>query len=325
MSSRACMAVLLTLALPLSACGGDGDSGAPDRNPGSAVVGTEEGQQGPYVAKPYRPDPAEGFANGKRLAARIAQRALTYELGTSAVELASSLPRGGMSKGELARILAPAVDAEMRSVGEVVYPQLSGLTPDTLGAMVLTRQVLQDAEGERQSVVRVLDVRLRLAGDSWAFEELGSVGGSPVPRPSSLPAAAERVLESPSISLSDSARWDIYRGTIDPSLLHALAAAASKHELSVGILRSGHPANVWATARPSAHSQGFAADIYAVDGELVVRQRETGSAAYAVARGLVLGGAYQLGSPWVFGESGVSSFTDDVHADHLHVQQSPAL
>lgn len=325
MSSRSSVLALLALVLVVSACGGDADSGGPDRNRGPTAGDPRESSQAAYVAKPYRPDPAEAFANGKRLAARVAQRALTYEPDTSAVELARSLPRGEMSKGQLARVLDPAVDAEMRSVGEVVYPQLSGLTPDTLGAMVLTRQVLQDAEGERRSVVRVLDVRLRLAGDSWTFEELGSVGGSPAPRPSSLPVAAERVLDSPSITLSDSARWDIHRGTIDPSLLGALAAAASKHELSVGILRSGHPANVWATDRPSAHSQGFAADIYAVDGKLVVRQQGTGSAAYAVARGLVAGGAYQLGSPWIFGEGGVSSFTDDVHADHLHVQQSPAL
>ena len=264
-------------------------------------------------------------AVGKRLAARIAQRALTYAPGTSARELARSLPAGSASESLLAGVLDPAVESNMRSVGEVVYPQLSGLTADSLGAMVLTKQLLQDANGERRSVVRVVDVRLRLRGDSWAFESIGSVGGSPVRRPATLSAAAERVLSSPTITLSDSARWDILRGGIDTSLLNALAAAAKRRELSVGILRSGHPTNVWATSRPSAHSQGFAADIYAVDGELVIRQRRAGSPAHEVASALAAGGAYQLGSPWVFGSGGVTSFTDDVHTDHLHIQQSPAL
>lgn len=317
-------AALATLALTTAGCGGDrpGDS---DVRSGSGDGAADESAPAAYVAKAYTPDPAEEFANGKRLAARIAQRALTYESGTSALELARSLPRGGIKARQLARVLDPAVESDMRSVGEVVYPQLSGLTADSLGAMVLTKQVLQDTEGERRAVVRVVDVRLRLKGASWAFEAIGSVGGSPVRRPATLSAAAERVLDSPNITLSDSARWDIHRGGIDASLLDALAAAAKRQELSVGILRSGHPVNVWATNRPSAHAQGFAADIYAVDGELVIRQHRTGSPAYEVASALAAGGAYQLGSPWVFGSGGVASFTDDVHADHLHVQQSPAL
>lgn len=325
MRKRSSIAALLALALATAGCGGGGDSGGAGLGAGSGNGGADESAPAAYVAKTYTPDPAEVFPNGKRLAARVAQRALTYEPGTSALELARSLPRGAVTGRQLARVLEPAVDADMRSVGEVVYPQLSGLTADSLGAMVITKQVLQDAEGARRSVVRVVDVRLRLAGGSWTFEEIGSVGGSPVPRPSSLPAPAERVLDSPNITLSDSARWDIHRGGIDTSLLAALAAAAKRQELAVGILRSGHPTNVWATNRPSAHSQGFAADIYAVDGELVIRQHRTGSPAYEVAGALAAGGAYQLGSPWVFGNGGVASFTDEVHADHLHVQQSPTL
>ena len=325
MSARALTALLAALAIAVGACGGSGEGSEGDpAGTQPADGGPAEATEATYVPEPYRPDPAEEYPNGKRLAARLAGKALTYEPGASARDVARSLPAARVDTATLAEALEPAVDPDRRSVGEVVYPQRSGVTATTLGTMVITRQVLEDPDGERETLTRVLDIRLSLSGGSWELDRIASVGGSPVAAPSSLTGAAERVLEDPSITLSDSARWDIYRGSVDPSLLDALARAAKRHELSVGILRSGHPTNVWATSRPSAHSQGFAADIYAVDGRLVVGQHRTGSPAYEVAAKFVAGGAYQLGSPWAFGTGGVSSFTDEVHADHLHLQQSPA-
>lgn len=320
---------VVLLGLVLSGCGGD--DGGSDSSAGGSASGSEiatgpgkPSASAPYSPKPYEPEPAEEFPNGKRLAARVAQRALTYAPGESALDVARSLPPAQVDAAELARVLEPVIYGGTGSVGEVVYPQLSGVTETTLGAMVITRQVLKGADGESESLTRVLDVRLRLSRGSWLLDRIGSVGGSPVPAPSSLPPSAQRVLDNPNITLSDSARWDIYRGMIDTALLAALAKAAKRHEFSVGILRSGHPTNVWATSRPSAHSQGFAADIDAVDGLPVVRQNKTRSPAYELARELSAGGAYQLGSPWVFG-GGESSFTDAVHKDHIHLQQSPAL
>lgn len=314
--------------IALAGCGGNGD-GSDSSGPSAATSSASTGSEEPsgleaYSARQYKPNPAEEYPNGKRLAARVAQAALTYEPGASAMDVARSLPRSQVGDAALARAIEPAVHPDLRSVGEVVYPQLSGVTETSLGTMVITRQLLENSSGERESLTRVLDVRLRLNGGSWSLEQIGSVGGSPVDRPPSLPGPAERILDSPRIELSDSARWDIYRGQIDPSLLDVLATAAKRYRLTVGILSSGHPTNVWATSRPSAHSQGFAADIYEVDGRPVVEQGRTGSPAYRLAQEFAAGGAYQLGSPWVFADGGGSSFTDAVHADHLHLQQSPA-
>ena len=100
-----------------------------------------------------------------------------------------------------------------------------------------------------------------------------------------------------------------------------LADAAQRRRFAVAVFRGGHPENVWATDRPSAHSAGLAADIYAVDGRPVIAQREPGTPAYELAAELSAGGAYQLGSPWVFGAGGAQSFADAVHQDHIHVQQ----
>lgn len=317
------LAAAAAVAVALAGCGADdadqdaAEGASPERPPAT----TEQVSAARPEVEPFDPDAAEEYANGKRLAGRIAQDALTYRRGASAREVAAALPAGTVSERELARVLRPAVDPEMRSSAEVVYPQLSGVSGTSLGAMVVVRQTLEDADGRRASVTRVLDVRLRRSGGPWALDRIAAVGGAPAERPGSLPEAAERVLDHPNIELPDSARWDIYRGEVDASLLSALARAADDHELSVAVLKSGHPPNVWATDRPSAHSRGFAADIYAVDGRLVIRQRRNGSAAYELAQSLFAGGARQLGSPWSFG-GGARSFSDAVHQDHIHVQQA---
>jgi hypothetical protein len=210
----------------------------------------------------------------------------------------------------------------MQSSGRVVYPQLSGVAPTSLGAMVVVRQRLQRPDGSGDTITRVIDVRLRRAGGPWWFDRIGYVGGRPLPRPQTLSMPANRLLDNRNIALSDSARWDIYRGDVDDALLRALDAVADRRRISVSVLRSGHPRHVWATARPSAHSRGYAADIYAVDGQLVTRQREAGSPAYALAASLVDDGAAQVGSPWIIGPGGRRSFSDEVHQDHVHVQWS---
>ena len=144
-------------------------------------------------------------------------------------------------------------------------------------------------------------------------------------RPADLSPAASRIVDDPRITLSDSARWDIYRGKVDDGLIEAILAIAERHKVAIGPLVSGHPLNVWETARVSAHSQGLAADIYAVDGELVVEQRSSlGAVANQMAAEFLEGGAVQVGSPLLVAEAGVWSLTDGVHQDHVHVQQSSA-
>ena len=318
------IAVVVALAVIAGAGSDGGSKNNPEASTGQKSTETNEETQAAEDPKPkrYRPDQAEEFPNAKRLASRVVEQALTYEPGQTSSKLSGSLPSSEQSRGELASILEPLVDPAKRSFGEVVYPQLSGVTDTTFGAMVLARQFLVDPNAPPEATTRVFDVRLRLAADGWRLARIASVGGSAVERPESLPTVAKRVLDNPNITLSDSARWDIHRGVVDKSLLRALADAARGHSIFVGVLQSGHPENVWETDRISAHTRGFAADIFAVDGKPIIRQRGTASPAYALAESLYAGGAAQLGSPWVF-TGGGSSFTDPVHQDHLHLQQSP--
>lgn len=270
---------------------------------------------------PYVPPADELYVNGKRLAGRIAQELATFPPGASIPELAGDV---GGERTELDRTVAPLLDPTRRSAGDVLYVQLSGVTATTLGAMVVVRQHLENAAGNRELMVRVMDVRLRRTNGPWSLDRVASVGGTAVPRPANVSAAAARVLDHPNLQLPDTARWDIHRGGVDDKLLIALADAADRWPIAVTVLRTGHPRNVWATNRVSAHTSGYAADLYAVDGEFVLHQREKGSAAARLVAAFLVGGARQVGSPWSLGSGNKRSFTDRVHQDHVHLQQTPA-
>lgn len=315
--------VLLGAAILLPGCMGGEESSdrTPDdpRRSGPSAEQVRTADPGPS----YRPLGAEDYPNGKRLAARVAQAVTTYAPGATAASVARKVARSRDGRSALARSILPLVERGVQSSGEVLYPQLSGVTPTTMGTMVLVRQTKEDADGNRDSVERVIDIRLRRTDGPWRLDRVGSVGGTPPRRPAPLSMAAREILAHPRIQLSDSARWDIQGGGVDERLLDALSVAAERRRYSVGVLRSGHPPNVWATTRPSAHSAGYAADIYAVGGRPVVEQQREGSPAFQLAADLVAGGASQVGSPWILGTGAPRSFSDDVHQDHIHLQQTP--
>ena len=103
-----------------------------------------------------------------------------------------------------------------------------------------------------------------------------------------------------------------------------MAKIAREVPYSVTVLSTGHPHNVFNTDRVSGHTRGYAVDIYAVGGRTVARQRDGSSGpARRLAARLLARGAYQLGSPWILPPGARRSFTDVVHEDHLHLQQSP--
>ena len=316
--------MIILAALLASACGSaKPQEGRPSRTASDEVRQATNGAlpvSEPIRFSDFEPPTEEKYPNAKKLVAEIAQEVTTYGYGTAATDIAREMGLQGREGARLAGTIAPLVDAEMRSGGQVIYPQFSGVTRSSFGAMVVVRQVLEDLEGRRRSDTRVLDIRLRRTDGPWQLDRVASVGGRRRSRPSRLPPAAERVLDHPQITLTDSARWDIYGGAIDDGLLRRLADLADQHEISVSVFSSGHPANVWRTDRRSAHNAGFAVDVYAVAGRLVVRQSAVRSPAYEFARAAVSGGARQVGSPWYLGRG---SFTDDVHADHVHIQQDP--
>lgn len=299
-----------------------GDEDVPRRAPDISREAPGGERRRPAIERrPFTPARGDVQRDAKRVAGRVAERLTTYERGTSADQLARRVAGPGARARRLATAARPLVRADARSTGTVVYPQLGGLTTSTASVMVVVRQRTGAPEVEPAVVTRTLDIRLRRSGGVWALDRLASAGGDPVPRPSELSRVAQAVLDNRRIELSDSARWDIHRGGVDDRLLAAMGAAARRTRYRVAVIDSGHPRNVFGTDRRSAHASGYAVDIYAVEDRLVVAQRRARGPAYAFTRRLYARAPYQLGSPWVFSGAG-STFTDEVHQDHIHLQQS---
>lgn len=149
--------------------------------------------------------------------------------------------------------------------------------------------------------------------------ELASLGGEAPATPTPLSGSADSVLSNPGIDLPDSARWDIESGAIDARVLDLLAELARDHRLSVTVLATGHPNNVFASRRVSNHTVGRAVDIWAIDGRPVVEQRQPDGALAALARSLLARGVTELGGPWDLDGPGGASFANTVHQDHLHL------
>jgi hypothetical protein len=277
----------------------------------------------------WQPLPAEPLPGLKRAAADFVQGLATRSGGArpeDAMASVAGLSAPGFDTGAALAVAAPLFDAPVSS-GEIVYPQFGGLVPNgpraSEGAvMVVLRQRRLSATGTVGEVVRTVDVRLRVVEGAWRVVELASVGGEPVDRPDVLDPTALAVLDDPRIELPDSARWDVHAGRIAPEVLAVLADAAGRAPLSVAVLRAGHPDNVFGSSRLSDHTRGRAVDVWAVGGVPVVAQPTVGSPYRAVLEGAFADPRVrQTGSPdgSDLDGGGRRSFTDTVHADHLHL------
>lgn len=281
----------------------------------------------------YEPIAGETYSNAKRVAGRFAEALLTYEAARRPRDLLRGALRGVDETLDVASLEGRAERLLVRgatSRGAAVYPQLGGLTigsgTDRASVMVVIAQHLSGG-GNAKTVTRTLDVRLIRRGDVWRVEELADAGGAPVERAvEDLPDLAQRVLSEARIELPDSARWDIMAGSIDGRLLTTMLDLAGVAPYSVAVLKSGHPRNVFGTDKISGHTLGRGMDIWQVAGRPVVLQGpSTQSDAHAfTTSALEEFDVPELGSPWDLDgppEPGKvkPSFTDAVHADHIHV------
>lgn len=265
----------------------------------------------PYVPLPEEPEPA-----AKRQAANLVQALTTYDLGAGTPARAQQVVEAFGADPSVAATAGLLLAAGEASGGEIIYPQLGGLTADAASVMVVFRQHLVGPGGARQ-VVRTADVRLGRVADGWTVTALASLGDAAAPPDGPVSEAAAAVLANPRLDLPDTARWDVLAGRVDDRVLALLQAASVEHRLSVATLASGHPVNVFGTERMSNHTRGRAVDIWAIDGVPVVSQRDTPAAVRAVLDVAVASGVTELGAPWALELPG--SFSDVVHQDHLHL------
>jgi hypothetical protein len=87
--------------------------------------------------------------------------------------------------------------------------------------------------------VATYDVRLVQAGPHWKVTQVNpSEPGAPAP---ALTPAATALLASPRVSLPPAALADVRSGQVHDSVLTVLLELAQEHQLTVSVVRSGHP------------------------------------------------------------------------------------
>jgi hypothetical protein len=271
------------------------------------------------VSASYALAKAEVHREVKRVACEVVRDLTTYDAGATPGQIARCVTSDPVRQARLRKSARPLCRSGWWSRGQVVYPQMGGLAGGRASVMVVVRREAGREADPEVVETRTLDVRLIRAGGAWVFDALASAGGTAIERPAGLSACARAVLDDPRIELPDSARWDIYRGDISPSLLRLMTDMADQGPYAVVVLRTGHPRYVFGTTRVSQHTVGQAVDLYRVERSLVVERTASG-APCALARWLCgrddLG---QLGSPWALADAGGRAFSDTVHQDHLHI------
>ncbi|MDE0804134.1 MAG: hypothetical protein OSA99_12510 [Acidimicrobiales bacterium] len=260
----------------------------------------------------------------KLTAARLVESLLSYRPSADPLGEASLRIEAAGFDPSLVPSAAPLLVADSASDVTVVYPQFGGLEPNDAAIMVVAEQRIRPKGCCAGTTTRTLDIRLSRKGAGWDVTGIDSVGGQrPVDTSTENSDLAQQVLATSALVLPDSARWDVEAGLIADEVLRLLLdLVAAGHSLEVTSFVSGHPVNVFGRPFVSNHSLGRAVDIWAVDGARVSGSTPDGGAHRAVERALALG-ATEVGSPWDLDGPGGPSFTNTLHADHLHLAFDP--
>lgn len=318
-------AVVAAVAALLAGCSPGGRAAprpATTPAPGTPTVAASPEPTLPAV-KGFQVAAGEPAPQVKRAAVRFLQTLLNHEDGEGAVTVTKArLAAAGLPPGP-ADQAGPLLNPAGAQAGEVVYPQLGGLTAANASVMAVVRTHRLTEAGQVVSTSRTVDLRLGGKAGGWQVTGIAFDGGAPPAASGDRPAAsalAGDVLADTRITMPDSAREEVRSGAVDARVLRLLLDLARRWPVTVAVFKAGHPYNVFATDRVSNHSRGRAVDLWAVGGRTVAAQRgDPSSAARALVVEALRGGATEVGGPWAVSANGRTSFTNTVHHDHIHV------
>ncbi len=228
-------------------------------------------------------------------------------------------PGVGEVQPEVKLAAARAVEELGRAQGRrtsVVYPQYGGLLASSACVMVLAEQDLDDGEAPGRREITV-DVRLERRGPSWVVTSMVEFGRE-VPRPSPTKTGA-RLLRGKRVDISGGAAADLEARRVSPVIEGMLLVLAREHRLSISVLVSGHPHEVFGTTGPSNHARGRAVDIWALDGQPVAGMAANNPALLRVLRRARTLGSDEIGGPVDPDGPGGAHFTNALHRDHIHI------
>lgn len=276
----------------------------------------------PFTVEEYEP-----AAEMKRTAVDFLESALTVDVNDAAVPARERIP-SELASDKAVDDLAPLLGNDSIST-EVVYPQLGGLTQTKASIIAL----VDTQRFEKHQIVRttrVLDLRLTRFDGNWRVTAVKSTGGDlkgsgpTQPTDSSEPSSelVAQVLADDNITLTDTSIQDLLDGDTDARVLEFVRDFARDHQLSVAVLRTGHPRDVFGTDRQSNHTRGKAVDIWKIDGKPVsyyAEQPADDNPARGLMEAALADGSDEVGGPWAFATRDGATFSNTVHQDHIHI------
>jgi hypothetical protein len=310
-----------TTASGTSAASPSGSGTVPAAPPSSpaAPPAAASGGAGLPAATPWTPGPGEIQPAAKLAAVRLVEAFGTWGPGRpgrgNAAARATAL---GLPASLAARLaaqtgsLTPAADA---AVTQVIDAQYGGILTDSASVLVVCDQTTRTA-GRTGHGGTTVDVRLSRGAKGWAVTSLHPADPGP---PVSPGAPARAVLGSSRIELPPASAADIRSGQVHDSVLRAMLALAGTYRISVSVVRSGHPLDVFGTSRPSDHPRGRAFDVWRIDGHKVVDPATSRGLITAFMRAAAAAGSYNVGGPVLLPGTGNQFFSDATHHDHVHV------
>ncbi|MGA5823620.1 hypothetical protein ACPC54_37865 [Kitasatospora sp. NPDC094028] len=265
----------------------------------------------------WQPGPGELQPDVKRRAVELVAALGGWPPGGQGAEAARARVAALGLPPALADRAGPLAPAAPEASLEVIAAQYGGLLADSASVLVVCRQWRRQADGSVAEGGTTVDVRLSRAEPRWTVTDLrpgdpGQAAASPAP-------AVARVLAEPRIELPPEAAADLRSGTVHDSVLEAMLRLAGPYTLSVSVVRTGHPLDVFGTTRPSDHPLGRAFDVWRIDGRAVVDPATPRQLVESFMRDAAAAGSYNVGGPVAIAGAGNQFFTDDTHHDHVHI------
>ncbi|MBY8878623.1 hypothetical protein K7862_13395 [Streptomyces sp. PLK6-54] len=210
--------------------------------------------------------------------------------------------------------LTPPADA---AVVRVIDAQYGGILSDSASVLVVCSQTTRTGSTISDGGTTV-DVRLSRTSAGWEVTALHPARPGPA-RP--LDATQRKVLADARIQLPPAAAADVRSGLVHTEVLDAMLRLAGTYRMSVSVVRSGHPLDVFGTDRPSDHPLGRAFDVWRIDGHPVVDPATSRALITAFMRAAAAAGADNVGGPVQLSGGTVPNqfFSDPTHHDHVHI------
>ncbi|MFF3069897.1 hypothetical protein [Kitasatospora sp. NPDC057936] len=306
------------VAAPSSTTASPAPAASPSPSPTPTASPSPSPSQTPLPNPPlWQPGPSEVQPDVKRRAVELVAALGAWPPGGQGAEAARARVAALGLPPALADAAGPLAPAAPEASLEVIDAQYGGILADSASVLVVCRQWTRQPDGSAAEGGVTVDVRLSRAEPRWTVTDLHP--GVPGPPAEPPPAALAKVLAQPRIELPPEALADLRSGSVHDSVMNAMLGLAGTYALSVSVVRTGHPLDVFGTTRPSDHPLGRAFDVWRIDGHPVVDPATPRQLIESFMRAAAAAGSYNVGGPIAIPGAGNQFFTDDTHHDHVHV------